>query len=121
MGMVDYEYYVTEFGGTTIPESDFDGLIGKAVRDINYYTFGRLKGQSQPSEAVLMCICDLAEAIYKREAVFGGDMPLESYSNDGLSGKFADGQSTVEFGKRENLIIAKWLADTGMLYRGLDG
>ena len=121
MGFVDYDYYINDFGGSAIPESDFAECERDAERDINYYTFGRLKALSEATEAVQMCICDVAEALYQRMTAFGGDLPLESYSNDGLSGKFADGQSTAEVGHRENLIIAKWLADTGMLYRGLDG
>lgn len=119
MGFVDYNYYVTTYGGSTIPESDFDGFERDAERDINYYTFGRLRGLSEPDEAVLMCICDVAEQICTRKSEFG-DNPLESYSNDGLSGKFADNPSTQAFNQREQLTIAKWLADTGLLYKGLD-
>lgn len=119
MGFVSYEYYVSTFGGSTIPESDFETFERDAERDVNYYTFGRLNRLSEPDEAVLMCICDVAEQLFSRKVELG-DNPLESYSNDGLSGKFADSNSTEAFGRRELLTIAKWLADTGLLYKGLD-
>lgn len=120
MGIVSWSYYTSTYEGTTIPQSLFNEFERDAERDVNYFTFGRLKRLSEPSDTVKMCICNVAELLYTRKSQFGDTPALSSYSNDGLSGTFADKQDTGSFSMMEKFCIAKWLADTGMLYRGLD-
>jgi len=41
--LVDYTYYLTVFGGTVVPEAQFDTFAYRASLELNRLTFGRIE------------------------------------------------------------------------------
>ena len=133
MGTVyaDYEFYTSGYllgKSPVVPEESFLYWEREARAQIDRYTFGRVKSMPEPTEEVKLCTCAAAEVLYQadkakaeqRESGLAG--PLASWSNDGQSGTIDLSSSTVtEVGKMKEVrrLIAKYLCNTGLLYRGL--
>ena len=127
----DYEFYTSGYllgKSPVVPEEFFLYWEREARTQIDRYTFGRVKSMPEPPEAVKLCTCAVAEVLYQagqakaeqQESGLAG--PLASWSNDGQSGTVDLSNSTVtEVGKMKEVrrLIAQYLCNTGLMYRGL--
>lgn len=105
--MVDYTYYTTAFSGTYLTEEDFKKLEPRAYDYVKFYLCHNFK----ECDEVKMAICAVCE-VY---ATFGEYDGVISESNDGISRTF-DRQN---ISKCADGAIAKYLAGTNLLYRGI--
>lgn len=66
MRSADYTYYVETYGGSMIPERDFQYYAARASEYIDQQTFDRLtKGVPQEfADKVSSCCCEAAEKLY---------------------------------------------------------
>ena len=119
MGKVDYKYYSETYGGSLIPESEFSNCELKAEAEVNCFTFGRFETLKALSETVKNCVCDVAEQLYKRSESFSGAYALSSFSNDGVSGTYADDMSNAGFEAALYQCVFKHLGHSGLMYRGI--
>ncbi len=119
MGKVDYKYYSETYGGSLIPESEFASCELKAEAEVNCFTFGRFETLKDLSETVKNCVCDVAEQLCKRSKSSNGGYALSSFSNDGVSGTYADDMSSAGFESALYQCVFKHLGHTGLMYRGI--
>lgn len=132
MAYADYNYYVQEYLlGTEpkIPDSEYDFFEKKAEKELDRYTYGRIKANKELlTSEVMECICELAEFLYEAEIVdrkakeSGLAGHLVSWSNDGESGTIDLSHSVyTESGKKTKVkeIIRLHLGGTGLLYAGV--
>jgi lysozyme family protein len=70
MAYVDYSYYMNTYKGSKITsESEFVSSERKAELYLNRETYGNITSETDISDNVKMCICELAEASYSFESV----------------------------------------------------
>ena len=129
MAYVDFTYYSTSFGGTTIPEANFIKLERKARVFIDDITFDRLKNDATLiTDTVKECLCEIMECNYKldqEEAETGGKL-ISSETIDQHSVTYAVSdtekneidKSRINFTKFYT-IARQYLGNTGLLYRGV--
>lgn len=92
----------------------------QASQVIDQYTFGRLLGLEEISEAVQMCCCELAEVEYIREKQKKESGGKTSEKIGTYSVSFGTAQESAQTAAKEQYsIIMKWLADTGLCYQGV--
>ena len=113
--MVDYAFYVTEYGGA-LPEEEFTRMQGRASAFLASITMGRSEADGLlpwQKKMVNMAVCAVTDAMH--EAENGGQIVSEI--NDGISVSYAaKPQQTDE--KRLYDAAAQYLVFTGILYRG---
>ena len=120
MNLVTYEYYVNDYKGNMLGESDFDYYARKASAEVNHATFGRLaemEAADIPDEA-LDAICEVAEQYSRVDQTTEGGI-VASANNDGYSVSFRDTGDAEYQQKAVRSIIRKYLGCTGLLYRGV--
>lgn len=110
-GYVDYRFYKDKYLGQVIPEPSFRALSLKASYFINMATFNRIDPENVPDEAK-MAVCAAAEVILKHEE--SGGKSSESVGKLSIT---YDTRKTVE--KKMYAVIQPYLANTGLLYRGV--
>lgn len=131
---VNYDYYKSEYllgVSPVVPEEKFDYWEKQAAKEIDQFTYGRIKANSDLiCDEVKECTCAIAELLYKAdtltESVLKEGMTgvITSYNNDGQSASFDVSQSIyTETGKKKEIrrIIQQNLGNTGLLYRGVKG
>ena len=118
----DYNFYKTEYKGSTIPETAYDGIARAAEAFINYITHNRIKVEELPEwvlERVKMAVCAVADTCYKQES----DEDSTTVSSESVgehSKSFAVVKRSFSDREREKLTKAKqYLHGTGLLYGGL--
>lgn len=132
----DYDYYLNEYYGRSVPEEDYPRLALRSSQYIDYITQGRAEARAD-LEAVKMCCCalveqyqsiDLAAQLAQKSltasSADGAEVQSEtvgswsrSYRSGGDSAQSA--AQAEETGKAALLDIARqYLARTGLLYRG---
>lgn len=118
----DFYYDQYLLGRKPVINTGFLFYARQASQTIDQYTFGRLvdAAEADVPEAVQMCCCELAEAGYQREAqrqAAGGKTSekIGTYSvTFGTAAESANASASEQHG-----IIMKWLANTGLCYRGV--
>lgn len=118
MAYADYQYYTDEYLGTKLTEKDFPKYAKRASAEMNHVTFGRLEKleESQITDAIKDCMCDVAERMLCFETSAGAEIASEN--NDGYSVSYRD---VSEIDKQKHEIygtIRTYLAVTGLMYRG---
>ena len=98
----DEEYYLTAYGGTTIPSDQLKKNLNKASRQIDTLTFCRINGigfdnltafqQSQ----IRYVNCMLADFLFENEDEL--ETMLASYGINGVSMSFGQGVNMVRMG-----------------------
>ena len=134
MMYADFAYYSGNYGGSLIPENDFDHYSAKASDRIDAVTFGRLENgiPDEFSEKVKRCTCELAEIIYIYSTISKSSVSAENSSissekigeysvqytssADRISAQFS---SYRDFDGICNDTIRRHLSRTGLLYRGV--
>lgn len=118
----DEMYYINDYlnGRKPVITSGFLFYAQSASQVIDRYTFSRLKNAAEIPEAVQMCCCELAEAEYRREKrqKDSGGKTSEKVGTYSVSFESAQ-ESSQSAAKEQRDIVMKWLADTGLCYRGV--
>lgn len=118
----DEQYYIAEYlmGRKPVIRTGFEFYARKSGQIIDTYTFGRLKTIPEVPEAVRLCCCELAEAIFQqekrnREAAGKTSEKVGTYSVSFSSA--AEARQATD--REQRSIVMKWLADTGLCYKGV--
>ena len=120
----DEIFYVEKYllGRKPVISTGFLFYARQASQIIDQYTFGRLSNASEVDipEEVKMCCCELAEAEFQREKqkkAAGGKISekIGTYSAS-FEGSAESADAAV---KERRGIVMKWLAQTGLCYRGV--
>ena len=118
----DYNFYVTEYMGSAIPDTAYDGIARAADAYINYITHNRIRVDELPEwvlERVKMAACAVAETCYKQV----GDEDSTTVSSESVgnhSKSYSVVKRSFEDRQLEKLTQAKmYLHGTGLMYGGL--
>ena len=106
----DYETLYNIRSENLIPEGRFAACLAKAEAFLSSFTMGRLS-QADDADRTARCLCEIAELFYLKSARFG----IASENNDGYSVSYS-GTATE---KAAADIASAYLAQTGLLYRGI--
>ena len=114
----DFEFYVTEYCGNQIDGDSFPRLSMRASEFIDYVTMNKAS-KDPDSDKVKRCCCALAEQLATLEAANDtGTIASESVGSHSVSYR-----STAEVNASINVRLMqtarRYLASTGMLYRGI--
>lgn len=119
MPYADYTFYSTTFGGTKITADKWNYYAGLASDYIDSATFGQAASVTDTSTLTLMkkacCLC--AESVYNAEQSSNGTVSSERIGDYSVS--YA-GSSTAQQEKSMQMSVKRYLAHTGLLYRGVD-
>lgn len=114
--------YKTAMGTTTVPEAEFNRYAIKSSNMIRKYTFGNIDESQTIPDEVQYCCCELSENMYAcavRDADSSNNVTSEKVGE--LSVTYADRVNTEAIDmKAQQGIIYTWLADTGLLYCGVN-
>ena len=118
----DYNFYLTEYMGSSIPDAAFAGLERAASAYIDYITHGRIVMAELPTavqKKVKMAVCAVAEICYKQTT----DEDSTTVSSEAVgnhSRSYAVVKKSFADRQHEKLAEAKiYLHGTGLLYGGL--
>ena len=117
----DYNFYLTEYMGSAIPDTAYDAVARAADAYINFITHFRIKVDELPEcvlERVKMAACAVADVCYKQESDEESAVASESVGNH--SKTFAVVKRGFAEREYEKLTKAKqYLHGTGLLYGGM--
>lgn len=105
----------TQMGGQ-LPLDQFNRFSARAECELNNVTFGRLKNTDIVIEEVKACMFELITYL-SSVSQNGSAEAVASFSNDGYSVSYAEQKTAAQ---QTNDIIYTYLADTGLLYCGVD-
>lgn len=115
----DFAFYSETYLGRTIPnEKDFAYYALRASELIDSKTFGRI---TEVTEAVRLACCAAAEEMYSADTARSkAASGISSESVDGYSVAYRayDDKSAAESKKRVDEAIKRYLANTGLMFRG---
>ena len=113
----DYSYYTEQFCGKLIPQERFEYLSARASEYIDWQTFGRLESgvPDEYLDKVKKCCCALAESEFE----FRMNGNISSEKNGSYSVTYS-AKSDNAHNAEKSLVIARYLGNTGLLYRGVD-
>lgn len=116
----DYEYYTGTYIGGALTEEEFARAATRASSFLDYFT--RNKAKDYTGDELKMCCCALAEQYQiienaQAQSMSGGE--LQSQTVGSWSKSYRSGTETA-VAAREALagIATRYLAHTGLLYRG---
>lgn len=122
MATASYEFYVSTYGGSLIPEGNFKRLANDSSKRVKMRLLGNTpETRYEDFENDLMsCQCEVAETLYAANTARGDNgLVMTAYSNDGESANFDASSATDDaIATRIEGIITKWLWEYGVLYRG---
>ncbi|EKY23891.1 hypothetical protein [Clostridium celatum] len=110
--VVDYEYYSVNYGGDEMPPMKFYALEIRARKYIDSMTFNRIDYSKRVMEEVKLAICAVVSVINKHD------------SKQIVSEKTGDNSVTYvtsNISKEKEMYkeVKMYLADTGLLFRGI--
>lgn len=111
MAYVDYVYYTDIYNGASVPESAFDAAAVRASEILDSLTFGRITAPLADEEDVKRACCAIAEQVYVDEQR-GGNVQSESVGSYSVTYREASANQYTA-------LAARYLANTGLMYRGL--
>ena len=118
MMYADYAYYINTYHGREISERDFPYWAQQASDWIDYLTSGKADIAGAHSDKIKKACCAIAETAYVNETKGGG---IISASNDGYSESYANSSNQQTAEQRVISVARRYLAGTGLLYRGVRG
>lgn len=117
----DYNFYITEYMGSAIPDTAFAAVERAASAYIDYITHNRIVMADLPDAVqrkVKMAVCAVAETCYKQITDESPAVSSESVGNHSKS--YAVVNRGFAERQHEKLVNAKtYLHGTGLLYGGL--
>ncbi len=100
-------FYAENFGNCAkIPREELMLWLKRAAAELSLLTMGR--SEENIGDNMAMCICEIAEHLYESSA----RSHIESENNDGYSVKYKNRDRKIA------QIAKRYLAGTGLLYRG---
>ena len=60
----DYQYYKTEYHGSTVPSDAYPSAAAEADTFIDYVTLGKIKVLDEVPDSARLCACALADLTY---------------------------------------------------------
>ena len=119
MPYADYTFYSTTFGGTKITADKWNYYAGLASDYIDSVTLGQAASVTDSSTLTLIkkacCLC--AESTYNAEQSSNGTVSSERIGDYSVS--YAS-SSAAQQEKSMQMSVKRYLAHTGLLYRGVD-
>jgi len=109
--MVEYDFYVNAYLGSTIPESAFSGMAAHAEAILQWFE-QVYQVQSWGEDSEKMAICAMAEALYEQQRHRG----IHSANVGNVSVRYVDGVSSDKALWRELYRRANIYLD---IYRGV--
>lgn len=131
----DYEYYSCTYCGTAAKDEDFPRLSVRASSFLDYYTRNKAKDNAD-LDAVKMCCCALIDkyAVIEAAQALAAAKMVEAANGDNVKSETVGGYSRTLATGGESALAAinvtdgakkllaatcnKYLAHTGLLYRG---
>lgn len=117
-----YGYYVNKycFGSPVVSSAaDFQKLLLEAESCIDAFTFNRCRELKEVPDDVQRCCCELIEIINKCNQKIEQSGGISSEKNKNYSVTYESTQNLkAQLEADKTSIIKKWLANTGLLYRG---
>ncbi len=138
MLLVNYEYYLMNYEGSSIPESSFKPKAIEASNKVNYYTCNRIDeeilNQDKLGDNIRNTTCQVAELLFEQEKL-KNKVKQDSNENKEIASESL-GPHSISYVNKSNLqanqilsdkeledniykIIYQSLAHTGLMYRGL--
>lgn len=118
----DESYYKTEYlcGRKAVITSAFAYYAREATLIINAYTGSNIDDTKEIAEPVKLCCCEIAELMYKADNMADS----EGVTSEKV-GDVSRSYESVEIRKKQlnrcvKSAVYKYLADTDLLYRGVD-
>lgn len=112
-----HEMYLCE--KNAVLTSSYEYFFREASLIIDHYTFGNIDPENIP-QTVKMCCCELAENLFSESKMMSENSGIQSESVGGWSRNYISKSEILTSSKAEQKqIIFKWLANTGLLYRGV--
>ncbi len=113
----DYDFYQNVYHGTDIQdENKFNRMSIESSFFLNELTLGRIK---EPSEEVKLAVCAIVDVAYREEKENREDQ-IASESVGPHSISYVKKTKTTEEYIKEKIKVARtYLANTGLLYRGI--
>ena len=115
----DYDFYTDKYLGRIIPnENDFAYYALRASEIIDSKTFGRI---NEITPAVQLACCAAADELYSdasARAKAAGGISSESVDGYSVSYREYDAKSGAESKKRVDDAVKRYLANTGLMFRG---
>ena len=109
----DYDYYINDYSGRAIAETDFPRLSRQASAYLDGLTCGKIRGPWVDYSRVKDACCAVAEVMQKQEQ--GGEVASES--NDGASVTYVTSGKTAQNRMCDAAVM--YLSSTGLLYAGV--
>lgn len=126
--LVDYDFYIDNYEGSSIPESSFKNMSIKASAYVNKNTYNRIK-ESNIDNNIKNCTCEIAELLYSQETkknVIENNKVVASETVGTHSKSYVNNVALLDKQILTNSeletscykICYKYLATTGLMYRG---
>lgn len=120
MAYADYNYYVNDFRGNSIPQDKFDYLAERSSDFMDAITFDRLKNSdySEYKDKVKKCCCALTEVISDYEKTRNNsEKASETIGSYSVTYKSV---SDADYKMNLKNTACQYLIHTGLMYRGID-
>ncbi len=135
MLLANYEYYITTYGGSSIPSPSFPKKVMEASSKVNYYTFNRINDEILQDEIVGNTIhnitCQISDLLFEQENL---KLKIVNDENKEVASESL-GPRSISYVNQSNLkekhilseeeleqkiykIIYQALVHTGLMYRG---
>lgn len=118
----DYNFYISEYMGSIIPETAFAGVERAASAYVNYITHNRIPAATLPEPVMVkvkMAVCAVADTCYK-QLTDEDSSTVSSESVGNHSRSYAVVKKGFDDRQHEKLVNAKtYLHGTGLMYGGL--
>lgn len=118
--MTDYDFYKENYLAgreAVFDAASFPFWERKASQTVRNHTFGNIDENKPVSEEVQMCICEVAECLYRQNTEeSNGNVASETV------GKLSVTYKTKSSEEKKNEvydIICSWLSGTGLMYQGV--
>lgn len=113
---VDYNFYEECYHGDVINDSAFDKAELEAEAFIDEITFGRIQKLGEIPISVKFAVCSVLDVFANYSENKKNN--LSSESNDGYSVTYSQAVTDSECRAEMLSRARRWLANTGLLYRG---
>lgn len=126
--LVNYEYYINDYGGSSIPGSSFENLSIRASAYVNKYTFNRINNENT-NDDIKNSTCEIADLLYSQDIKkkkIEDDKMIASETVGSHSKTYVNNSSLIdkqiltesELESSCYSICYKYIASTGLMYRG---